>query len=208
MDNIVISIDKLKRIEGKQTIESVSEILNIKKNTALNLISMLRKHNLATRNGGGKQKRIYTISTKILRTKEFEGMFDILNKYSPEKIIHSFVHEPHSKYCIENAIIDLIDLNDLRIIINSLSLFNHVKNWSMLYDLAKKKGARRMVGALYDVAKQATRVRRMPKRIKNLLLKSPKEKGFQTTSHSFQDIEKKWHINIPFNKKDLEVYKR
>lgn len=208
MDNIVITIDKLKRLEGKQTIESVSEMLNIKKTTALNLISMLRKRNLAASSGGGRQKRIYTISAKILRKKEFEGMFDILNKYSPKKVIHPFIHEPHSKYCVENAIIDLIDLNDLRIIINSLSLFNHVKNWSILYNLAKKKGVRRIVGALYDIAKQTTKVRRMPKRIKNLLLNAPTEKNFQVKSHDFQDIEEMWHINIPFNKKDLEVYKK
>ena len=73
-------------------------------------------------------------------------MFEILNKYSKEKVVPLFEHSAHYKYSVEEAIVDLINLDSVRINIALLSLFNQVKNWNKLYSLAKKHKNRRNVG--------------------------------------------------------------
>lgn len=197
----------LKKIEGKQTVETISEILGIGRQSTLNLMSKLKKQGHATVSGGGHQKRIYTISRKMVRKGDHEGMFDILNKFAPKKIIPLFIHEPHTRYNVENAVIDLIELDDTRILLNMLSLFNHIKNWSLLYSLAKKSRARKKLGALYDIARTVTKVRKMPAKTRKLLLKSTDKNNFIRSSGDFAEIECTWGVNIPFNKKDLEAYK-
>lgn len=196
------SIDTLKKIEGKQTVDTVSAVLEISKQSAINLLSSLKKEGHVVVSGGGKQKRIYTISVrKILPRKE--GMFEVLNKYSKEKIVPHFVHEPRYTYNVENAIIDLVQLNDIRVLTNVLSLFNHVTDWSLLYQLAKKKNLRKKVGALYDVARSSIKVRKMPERTKNLMIASNDSDNFSYSSGDFKDIEHLWKVKIPFKKEDL-----
>jgi DNA-binding PadR family transcriptional regulator len=205
-----MKLENIKRIEGRQTIESVVEALGIGRQSAINLISKLKKEGYAAASGGGRQKRIYTISTKVQRHRRYRGMFDILNEYAKDKIVPHFLHEPHFNYSVENAIADLIELDDLRITINILPLFNHVQDWSLLYKLAKDKKEIKMIGALYDVAKMTTKVRKMPQRFRKYFLdsaKSTKEKDFLRSSHDFLEIERIWKVKIPFNRKDLEVYR-
>lgn len=197
--------DVLKNIEGKQTVESVAEILNLKRQSAINLLSKLKKEGFVKVSGGRQQKRIYTISNRRILKKENEGMFDILNKYSKNKIIPPFIHEPHNKYCAENAIVDLAEFDDIRILANMLKLFNHVKNWNLIYSLAKKSGAERKIGALYEIAREFTKTRKMPERTRKLLLNSKTRKDFSSSSGNFKDIENIWKVKIPFNKKDLEA---
>ena len=66
----MIKLTLLKKLEGLQTIDTIAEILNIKKTSALNLVSKLKKEKHLTKTGGGKQKRIYKITTKKQRTRE------------------------------------------------------------------------------------------------------------------------------------------
>ena len=70
----------------------------------------------------------------------------------------------------------------------------------------------RQVGALYNISKKVMRVRKMTKRFRNNSL--PKENYIfgevipRLKSKDFKEIEQKWKIYLPFNKKDLEVYKK
>ena len=54
----------LRTLEGLQTIETVAAALKVKKQSALNIVSKLKKHGYVTTTGGGKQKRLYKISQK------------------------------------------------------------------------------------------------------------------------------------------------
>ncbi len=203
----MVELDLLKKLEGKQTADTIAEELGITKQSAVNFAYKLKKEGFLIRDGGGDQKRIYTISAKFFRKKENPGMFEILNLHSPEKINPYFEHEPHGNYGVENAIIDLIRLNDIRIQINILPLFNHIKNWNLLYNLAKKNNLCTEIGALYDIARQVTKVRKMPLRIQKLLKNFKKINHFIPMNKDFFETEKKWSINLKFNKNDLEVYK-
>lgn len=203
-----MDIDKLKKIQGKHTVETISYLLNLSRQSTINLISKLKKEGYLIAKGGGHQKRIYMISTKKQIKKKYDGMFDILNKYSPDKVVPYYEHIPHYKYFVEDAIVDLACFDDIRILVNMLPLFNHVNSWSRLYLLAKEKKVRKKVGALYDLAREFTKVRKIPNKTRDLMLKSSDKFSFKSSSGDFLDIEKLWGVKIPFNKNDLEVYKK
>src|SRR3989344_9349071 len=151
----------LRKIEGLQTIETVAESLNIKKQSALNLISKLKKQGYVTVSGGRQQKRLYKITVRKQRKRNF-GMFDIINKYSSMKLAPWYDHQVHGHYGPEEALIDAIQTQSFRVILASMRLFNHITNWSKLYKLAKEKGCWQKAGALYDLAKLYFKVRKMP----------------------------------------------
>ena len=67
--------------EGKYTIERFAEENSLTRQSAINLLSKLKKQELVTISGGGKQKRIYTIHH--LPKKKTNGFYDVVNKYSP-----------------------------------------------------------------------------------------------------------------------------
>ena len=128
--------DVLKTLEGLHTIETVAEALNIKNQSALNLISKLKKQGYVTTRGGYKQKRLYKITKQRKRDK---GMFDIINKYSPMKLAPWYDHQVHGAYGPEEALIDALQTQSFRAILASMKLFNHITDWPKLYNLAKKK---------------------------------------------------------------------
>jgi hypothetical protein len=152
--------------EGKYTIETFAKKQDLSRQSALNLLSKLKKQGFVKTSGGGNQKRIYTLS-KTPR-KEPNGFFSLLNKYSPEKISPSFEHHIYGKYSAERAIIDGIlfqsTKKDIRIRNAMFYLFWHIKNWKLLFDLAKKEGVVNEVHKLYNDARQRTRCKTMPKR--------------------------------------------
>ena len=92
-----------------------------------------------------------------------------------------------------------------------MALFGKIINWVELYNIAKKNNIERQVGALYDLARQIMKVRKMSPKFRSSTL--PKEKyKFEYVvpklkSRDFTGIEKIWKIYLPFNKKDLEEYK-
>jgi len=92
-----------------------------------------------------------------------------------------------------------------------LALFKKIANWVELYNLAKENHIERQVGALYDIARNIMKVRKMSKKFMNNSL--PKERYKfeyvipQLKSDDFKEIEKKWKVHVPFNIKDLEEYK-
>jgi len=155
----------LSKILGKQTIDSISSELGIKKTSALNLISKLKRQRLLTTTGGGKQKRIYNIS-KLPQIKT-NGFYDIINRYSPVKLNPAFKHTIHGQYSIERAIIDGIKIGDIRTLQATSYLFKHVKNWKRLFDLAKKHRKEKDIRKLYEKAREKFKCRRMPKKYKH-----------------------------------------
>ena len=197
----MIQEETLKAIEGLQTIETVAEALNIKKQSALNLISRLKRQGYVATTGGRQQKRLYKITVRKQRKRNF-GMFDIINKYSTMKLAPWYDHQVHGHYGPEEALIDAIQTQSFRVILASMRLFNHITNWSKLYKLAKEKGCWQKAGALYDLAKLYFRVREMPA---YYLKYKPGawQRLTQLKKTNFPEIAKKWQVYIPFNEKDM-----
>lgn len=191
----------LLKLEGLHTIETVAKALNIKKQSALNLISKLKKHGYVTTSGGRHQKRLYKVSAKKQR-KRSKGMFDLINKYSPMKLAAWYDHQVHGKYTVENALIDAIQTQSFRAILASMRLFNHISNWPKLYKLAKEKNCWQKVGALYDIARLFFKVRRMPEKYASNKLEAWQQLT-QLKKKNFPNIAIKWRTYIPFNENDV-----
>ena len=148
--------------EGKYTIERFSKEHTISRQSALNLLSKLRKQGHVHVSGGGRQKRIYSVY-KLPKMKE-NGFYSIVNSYSKEKLIPRFEHYVHGNYTVEHAIIDGIKIGDTRTKEATKYLFNHVANWKRLFDIAKKNNLRQDVLNLYKSAKRSIKCRTMPQR--------------------------------------------
>jgi len=191
----------LQKLEGLQTVETVAEALNIKKQSALNLISKLKKEGYVKTSGGRHQKRLYKITTRKQRKRDY-GMFDIINKYSAMKLAPWYDHQVHGKYGPEEALVDAIQTQSFRAILASMRLFNHINDWPRLYKLAREKNCWQQIGALYDVSRKYFKVRKMP--LQYLKHKERKwRKLTQLKKVNFSAIAKKWHVYIPFNEKDM-----
>jgi hypothetical protein len=148
--------------EGKYTVERFASNNKLSRQSAINKLSKLKKQGFVAVSGGGKQKRIYTISK--LPKKPTNGFYDLVNKYSPEKLQPKFEHYVDRKYSPEQAVIDGIKIGDARTIEATKHLFRHVSNWKRLFDLAKKYKIEKQVVSLYEKARETTKTRRMPER--------------------------------------------
>ena len=205
------TINLLKKLEGIQTIETVMDALNVDKDRATYYIYRLRKKGYVKTKRLSNNKRTYSISfeNKLGGTSYYE----IINKYSPVKIATPEIYKIYGKEpTFEETIIYAIKTKSFRTILAALALFKRIDDWTSLYRLAKKNHIERQVGVLYDVARKVMLTKRMPKRFRHYALPK-KEYGWkyiieQLESDDFKDIEKKWKIHIPFNKKDLEDYKK
>lgn len=198
----------LRKTEGKHTIDTFMKQTALTKESALNLLCRLRKKGYVRTEGGGKQKRIYTISTKKIQ--EGKGLFTLLNKYAKIKVVPSFVHIVHGVYTEENALIDAIETKDFRILQAAVYLFGHVKNWTKLHELAKKRHLEPIAGALYDFARLVIRTRKMPENVYHAFLRMRSAKKIElfpytkTDSPQIKTIENVWNVILPFSKQDME----
>lgn len=148
--------------EGKYTVETFAKKYQLQRQSAINLLSKLKQKGLVTTSGGGRQKRIYTITAKP--QEKTNGFYDIVNKYSPEKLIPKFKHKVIGHYTVEHAIIDGIQIGDVRTLQSTHHLFNHITNWKRLFDLAKQRNCTRQVYEEYKKARRKIKTRTMPKR--------------------------------------------
>jgi len=196
--------ETLKKLEGLQTVDMVSYALDIKKQSALNLLSKLKKQGYVTTTGGGHQKRLYKITSRKQRKRD-KGMFDIINKYSSMKLMPWYDHQVHGSYGSEEALIDAVQTQSFRVILASMGLFNHITDWGKLYKLAKEKNCWQKVGALYDVARLYFRVKKMPLRYQKqkFLKKQFLIKRYNTTEKIYYPIKNKWNVEIPFKTGDI-----
>ncbi len=199
-----------KTLEGLQTAETTAKLLNISRRTAINYISQLNKKGFARLYSGGRKKRIYLIKTYFLKEKGHPGLIETINKNSNVKLAEPCKHRIYSKkLSIEEAIAEAakqgIETENYRMLIAVLPLFNKVKNWPLLYRFAKEKDARNLVGALYDVAKQFVKVRKMNKTTRNRLLTDRKKRYLikRIKTRDFPEISRIWNVEISLNKADF-----
>lgn len=199
------TLQLLKQIEGLQTVELVAQTLGLTQQSALNLLSKLKKQRYVTVSGGGRQKRLYRITTTKQLPRD-PGMFDIINKYSPMKINPWYDHQVHGEYTPEDALIDALQTESFRLILASMHLFRHITNWPKLYRLAKQKDCWQKVGALYDVARLFMRVTKMPERYRewHFIHRTLFIRQYRTEEPQFVPIDKKWGISIPFRLGDIQ----
>jgi len=193
-------------------IEDIQSKLGVKRATAIKYIHLLRKRGLVKTEYIKNKKRLY----RILKVKKpvvgNESFYYLINKYSPMKIVIRYDYRIFGrKSTIEEAIVKSVKERNLKIILAALALFNHVENWSLLSKLSKKYNVRRKVGALYELTRKFMRVRKMPKKTLNSLLKAKNEPRFiveNFKSRDFKNLEKKWKIYLPFNKVDIMEYEQ
>lgn len=198
------------KLEGLQTVSSISKTLNINKRTAINYAWQLRKTGHLTTEYGKRRVRLYRIS-HLKRKKAGYSLYEMINNNSKVKLAvrEDYVIHSEKKPSVEETLARAVATKELRITLASLGLFNKIKNWSRLRSFAEKYGVGKKVGALYDVAKTVIRVKRMDNRTRKSLLKCKEEKYIieNVRSKDFKEIEGLWGIFIPFNRHDLMVYK-
>src|SRR3989338_3343794 len=199
-----------KKLEGIQTIESIMDALQVDKKTAVYYAYRLRKEGYVKTKKQSNNRRVYNISFENkLGGKSY---YEIINQHSPIKIATPFIYKIYGKEpSLEETLVYAIKTKSLRTVLASLALFKKIANWVELYNLAKENHIERQVGALYDLARQIMKVRKMSLKFRRSAL--PKEEyKFECVipelkSRDFTQIENVWKIYLPFNKKDLEEYK-
>ena len=150
----------LQKLAGIQTIESVMDILEVDKRMAIYYIHRLRKEGYVKTKRQSNNRRVYNISLdNKLGGKSY---YEIINQHSPVKISTPIIYRIYGKEpSLEETLIYAIKTKSLRTILASLALFKKISNWVELYNLAKENHVERQVGALYDLARQIMKVRRM-----------------------------------------------
>ncbi|MBS3105275.1 hypothetical protein J4234_03405 [Candidatus Woesearchaeota archaeon] len=204
-------IGTAKRLEGLQTVDSIAKILDIDRRTAVNYVWMLRKKGFVETVYGKRKIRMYKISPLKPNKFGYSGLYEYLNKNSKIKIYAPYTnriydHEPTP----EEMVVKAVKTGDLRTVLSSLALFNKVKNWQRLSQIARKELIGRKIGALYDAARTVIRVRKMDKKTRKALLRSNIDNNFivkNARTKDLKQIEKEWNVYLPFNKADLEAYK-
>ena len=199
----------VKKLEGIQSIETVKDILDINREKAIYYIYRLRKIGYVKTKKLSNNKRVYNISFE--NRLKGTSYYEIINKYSPIKISTPEIYKFYGKEpTFEETLVYAIKTQSFRTILAALALFKRIDDWVSLYQLAKKNHLERQVGAIYDLARKVILTRKMTNRFRNNAL--PKE-NYQwryvipgLKSDDFKDIEKRWKIYLPFNKKDLEDY--
>lgn len=201
-----------KETEGLHTVGSFSRSMNIHRNTAITYIHALRKNGFVETKRGKKGKRLYDISPLKLKKIGSRGFFDVLNEHSSLKIRKPFEHRVYGKtLTLEETVIYALKTRDFRIILASIKLFQNINNWNLLYNLAKKNGLERHIGALYALSRKYFRVRRIDGRILRRMKQSPISQKYvipKLRSSDFREIENEWRVFIPFNRGDLERLRR
>ena len=200
-----------KRLEGLQTVDSIAVNLNIGRRTAINYVWKLKKNGFVETVYGKRKIRMYKISPiKQIKT-GYPGLYEFLNQNSKIKIYPPYANRIYDhKPTAEEMIVRAVQTGDFRTVLSALNLFNKIKDWALLSELAKKKNVGRKIGALYDAARTIIRARRMDERTRKSLLKSEVDSKFIIKNARTKDlnhIEKMWNVYLPFNKADLEAYK-
>lgn len=200
----------LQKLEGLQTIESVMDILKVDKRMAIYYVYSLRKEGYVKTRRQSNNRRVYNIS--LHNKLGGKSYYEIINQYSPVKISTPVIYRIYGKEpSLEETLVYAIKTRSIRTILASLALFKKISDWVQLYHLAKENHIERQVGALYDLARQIMKVRRMANRFRSRALPKKNYKFEyiipELKSRDFTGIEKVWRIYLPFNKKDLEEYK-
>jgi predicted transcriptional regulator len=161
-------------MKGIYTLEKIQKERDISKQAAINLISRLRKKGFVKTSGGGKQIRLYKISDKPLQ--EDNGMYSIINKYTPIKLAPSIMHIVYGKkYTVEQTIVDCLKKNDSRHSLAAVFLLNNIRDWKKLNKLIIEHKLESKFNILYNLARENVRVKKMPAFFEKDLSKSKKK---------------------------------
>ncbi len=194
------------------SLEDIQKKLNVKRATAINYIHLLRKDGFVKTIYKKNRTRLYILKRVTKPIIGNDSFYDIINRYSPMKIgtRHNY-RIIGRKINVEEAIVRAIETKHPKVILASLALFNHVKNWPLLLKFAKQYDVRRKVGILYELTRRYMRIKKIPKKTLKALLKAKNEPKFiadNFKSRDFKDLEKKWKIFLPFNKIDIMEYEQ
>ena len=204
-------IEIAKKLEGLQTVNSLTKNLNVDRRTAINYVCKLRKEGFVETIYGKRKIRMYRISPVKAVKEGYSGLYDFLNQNSKIKVYAPYTERIHDHNPgVEEMIVRAVKTHNLRTILSSLALFNKVEDWQNLGKIAKKECIGRKIGALYDAARTVIRVRRMDKKTRKALLSSKVEDKFivkHARTNDLNQIERVWKVYLPFNKADLEAYK-
>ena len=201
--------EMFRKLDGVQTIESIMSILGANKTRAIYVVHKLRKNGYVKTLLAPDRRRVYYISyeNKMGGTSYYE----IINKHSPIKLSETETYKIYGRdVSMEETFIFAIKSRKIRLILASLALFKSIRDWSLLYKLARVNRVERKVGALYDLSRKIMRVRRMDRRIRGLMLPKGNDpwvdviEGFGSTD--FTGVENIWKVHLPFNKSDMEGY--
>ncbi len=207
------TLELARKLSGIGTVKIVQNRLNVNRARAIYLLHRLRKEGFVKTDYQSNKTRVYYISPS--NAVGGTSYLELLNEDVPPSIglLETEVYQIHGRTpSYEEVLIYTLGQESVRHIIASLALFRKVKNWSELYKRAKEKDLVRAIGALYEVARlYIPKLRRMPKRFRNLAMPKGNEKykyiipSFD--SMDFKEIEKKWRVYIPLNRADLFEYR-
>src|SRR3989344_2884291 len=128
----------IKDLEGLHTLEGVQKRLGVRRSTAIKKICQLRKLGYVKTMGGGKQPRLYRISSTKIQELGYPGLYDVINQHSPIKLVKIYEHRiMGKKLSVEEALVQAIQTGNFRVILSALPLFNKIQDWSKLYHYAK-----------------------------------------------------------------------
>lgn len=204
-------IQLAKRLEGLQTADSIAKNLNVDRRTAINYVWQMRKKGYVETIYGKRKIRMYNVSPIRHIKTGYPGLYEFLNQNSKIKIYAPYINRIYDhKPTAEEMIVKAVQTGDFRTVLSALNLFNKIKDWALLSEIAKKENIGRKIGALYDAARTIIRIRKMDNRTRKSLLKSRIDNKFIVKNARTRDleyIEKMWNVYLPFNKADLEAYK-
>ena len=161
--------DKLERIKGVHSLESVMTLLGVSRISAIKTLSALRKKGYVKTRRLSNNKRVYEISFE--NRLGGRSYIDALNNNSPIKISGANVYRVYGKeFSPEEILILAIKSRSLRQILASLALFSRIVDWPHLYRLSKAENLEREVGALYDLSRKIMKIRKMTGKFQNLAL--------------------------------------
>ena len=200
----------IQTLQGPYIIEDIITKLKVTRQTAIKYVSALRKKGYVKTEYLKGNKRLYRIGME--NQSRGTSYYDVLNKNSPIKL-----HDPNPyriygrKITLEETLIYAIKTKEVRPILAAIALYKKIHNWKRLYTIAKESSVEQEVGALYDLAREIIKTRKMPKRFRRFLARNIKHRhkyiidNFQ--SKDYKKIEDTWKVRIPFNKNDFEDYK-
>lgn len=192
-------------LRGYHLITTVQKKLGVNRQQAIYYLHRLRKAGyVKTSRSPVDGTRLYHVARRhALGGTTHE---DVIAKHTPIKL-YSGEHVIHGGTpTIEETIVHAVKDGSARKVLGALWLFNKVDDWQQLYRLAKRAGILPHVAAVYDVARQATRVRRMPRRFRTLAQKSirgPSMIGGGSHSKDFAAVQRAWKVSVPLNWKDI-----
>ncbi len=200
-----------KKLEGIHTTETIAKTLGIGRQTTVNYIHMLRTKGFLETGRTG-YSRLYTIKPYRIREIGYDGLYETINKNSPVKIVPPYIHRiADHKLSPEETIVKAVLEKDFRLILSVLYLFTKIENWGNLYMFAKENGIERQIGALYELSTKYFKIKEPYKKLLDKMKKAKIKSKFiiePLKSDDFKNIEKKWGVYIPFNKGDLERYRK